>query len=182
MSRSHFTPDHTPNRRTLDRVPTAPDLTLAPVKDGRLLRRVRQLFIDYARAFDFPPCFQGFDRELATLPGEYAPPGGLLLAAIVGGKAVGCVAIRAVGEHEGVRICEMRRLYVDPASRRAGLGHALVTAIIEAARSMGYTRMVLETSPGMHAARALYADFGFSDAPVSPDDPAAGVRRMALAL
>lgn len=159
-------------------MPAAPDVTLAPVKDGRLLRCVRQLLIDYAHSIDYSLCVEGFDRELATLPGEYVRPGGLLLAAIVSEKAAGCVAFRRIDD----QTCEMRRLYVHPNFRTIGLGHTLAESVIEAAREMGYTRMVLDTLPTMEAANALYESLGFQDIPPYNDNPIPGARHMALEL
>ena len=159
-------------------MPAAPHVTLAPVKDGRLRRCVRQLFIEYAQSLNLELCFRGVDRELATLPGEYAPPTGILLAAIVAEKAAGCVALRRIDDET----CEMRRLYVHPAFRRMGLGHTLATAVIDASRVIGYRRMVLDTIPAMGAAIALYESLGFRDIAPYNDNPAPGVRHMALDL
>ncbi len=85
---------------------------------------IRGLFEEYWSLFGFTPCFQGFDREVASLPGAYAPPGGRLALAVLDGEAAGCVALRRFDAER----CEAKRLYVRPAVSRArpGAGFAAV--------------------------------------------------------
>ena len=97
------------------------------------IAEARVLFTEYGESLGFSLCFQSFEQELATLPGKYAPPKGrLLLARRANGDFLGCVALRPLEE----KICEMKRLYTRPEARRAGVGKALVDAIIAAARSV----------------------------------------------
>lgn len=126
---------------------------------GPLLAEAARLFRDYAASLDFGLDFQGFDNEVAGLPGEYAPPEGRLLLARdrMGDAAAGCVALR---EFES-GICEMKRLFVVPACRGLGVGRALTVAVIEAARDAGYERMRLDTTARMIAANTLYRELGF---------------------
>ncbi len=120
----------------------------------------RELFLEYAASLGFSLCFQNFDQEVAELPGKYTPPQGRLLLAMRGEQAMGCVALRALGDD----LCEMKRLYVRPAARGTGLGRQLVERIIAEARTIGYLRMRLDTIQGlMDRAIALYRQFGFRE-------------------
>ena len=130
---------------------------LVDVAAGPDLEEVRRLFLEYARSLPFSLDFQDFDRELATLPGGYAPPGGRLLLARAGEAAAGCVALHAWDREAG----EIKRLYVRPAFRGRGIGRALATAIVAAGREAGYARLVLDTIDTMTEAMTLYASLGF---------------------
>src|SRR5690349_15762546 len=119
----------------------------------------RELFVEYQGALGVSLCFQDFDRELATLPGAYARPGGRLLLARVAGAPAACAALRPLGERDA----EMKRLYVRPQFRGMGLGRALAEIVIDEARAIGYGNVKLDTLPQMAEAQSLYAALGFRD-------------------
>ena len=131
---------------------------------------VRELFAEYARIVDQPCCFVDFERELATLPGDYK----LFLAA----GAAGCVALRYLDRDTA----EMKRLYVRATHRGQGLGRALAEAAIAAAREAGCARIVLDTLPKMSEAQALYRTLAFQ--PIAPylNNPTPGALCFELRL
>jgi GNAT superfamily N-acetyltransferase len=140
---------------------------------------VRRLFRAYAAWLEVDLCFQDFEREVAELPGCYAPPAGRLLIARVGGEVVGCVGLRPLQ----IGVCEMKRLWVEPGFAGYGIGRALAQAIIDAARQIGYQRMRLDTIPArMPAAQHLYAALGFREIPAYYHNPLAGVLMLELEL
>ena len=142
------------------------------------LGTVRELFGEYARSLEIDLCFQGFDDELAELPGRYAPPAGRLLLAVEGATPTGCVALRGIGDGT----CEMKRLYVRPAFRRKGIGRLLAGRIIGDAREIGYQRMRLDTLSSMKGALALYQSLGFKRIEAYYHNPSAGAVFLELNL
>ena len=143
------------------------------------LAAARRLFRAYADWLAVDLGFQDFERELATLPGAYAPPQGRLLLARVGGEAAGCVALRPLEPG----ICEMKRLWVEPGFAGFGLGRELAVAIIDAARAAGYARMRLDTMPArMPTAQHLYGTLGFVEIAPYYHNPLDGVVMLELEL
>lgn len=140
---------------------------------------VRMLFREYERWLAFSLCFQGFEAELAALPGRYAPPSGRLWLADVGGTLAGCIALRECGPG----VAEMKRLYVRDAARGHGVGRRLAERVIADAREIGYACMRLDTIRArMPAANALYESLGFRDIPAYYANPLDDVRYMELDL
>jgi putative acetyltransferase len=137
---------------------------------------LRALLLDYERSLGIDLCFQSFDEELASLPGDYADErgGALLVAAGV----TGCVALRRLDPET----CEVKRLYVDPSARGSGLGRALVVAILGRARQLGYQRARLDTLESMQSAQRLYREAGFGQIPPYRPNPVPGATFWELAL
>lgn len=136
---------------------------------------VRTLFREYEAGLDVDLCFQGFDEEVARLPEGYE----VLLVASLDGAPVGCIGVRSLDGD----ICEMKRLYVRPTARGAGVGRALAVASMERARALGYQRMRLDNLPSeMAAAYELYKTLGFVEIEPYTHNPYEGVKFMELPL
>jgi ribosomal protein S18 acetylase RimI-like enzyme len=139
----------------------------------------RELFLEYAQWLGFSLCFQGFDRELADLPGKYASPAGRLLLARCDGVLAGCGALRPLQDS----ICEMKRLYVRPAFRGRRLGLALAERLIREAKNIGYEFMRLDTVPSQMAdANRMYRRLGFCEIPPYYENPQPDVSYLELRL
>lgn len=130
---------------------------------------------------------QGFEAELAGLPGKYAEPQGCILLAVHDTVAIGVVALRPL-DPSGVRtgdptpICEMKRMYVRPTARGLGAGKALAVELLSRARAGGYRMMKLDTEPDFVPAVSLYRSLGFVDIPRYNDDPVACTLWMGMHL
>jgi GNAT superfamily N-acetyltransferase len=134
----------------------------AQLNDVRLLMRAfiawhRQRHAEDIHLIDQYFDSTAFENELRTLPGAYVPPRGQLLLATYGGTAAGCVALREVN----VTSCEMKRMFVYERFHGQGVGRALAMEIIAQARSLGYQRMLLDTSIRQAEAQGLYTSLGF---------------------
>jgi putative acetyltransferase len=143
------------------------------------LGAIRELFLEYAQSLGFSLCFQNFDKELADLPGMYAPPAGRLLLATFDQANAGCAGLHPLGGDA----CEMKRLYVRPEFRGSGLGRRLADTTITEARAIGYERMRLDTIVGkMDRAIALYHRLGFRAIDPYRPNPIPGALYMELTL
>ena len=172
----------------------------------QLIQHTASLFREYASGLSVNLSFQDFEKELAGLPGGYAPPEGRLLLAFLNEnlepsqrasssvspasatsfassasfspRLAGCIAMRKTDSST----CEMKRLYVRPEFRGHRLGRTLALAAIHAAREIGYQRMRLDTLPEMAEAQILYRSLGFKEIPPYRFNPIAGTRYLELDL
>jgi len=164
--------------------------TIRRAESAEDIALTRALFVEYAQWLNVDLCFQGFDAELASLPGAYAAPQGRLLLAGAPGAAFGCIALRplehgcdsASASEPDPRIGEVKRLYVQPAHRGELWGHRLAEALIAEAWAIGYRELKLDTLGWMAPARALYADLGFRECAPYYDNPLPEVVYMSLQL
>lgn len=146
------------------------------------LEAARTIIREYAARLGVDLCFQGFEQEMATLPGEYRDPAGALLLAYVDGAVAGCGAFRPLPDVDYPDACEMKRLYVRPAFRRFGLGRFLAQALMDRAAQAGYSTMLLDTLDDMEAARSLYETLGFVEVPPYYFNPVPGAHYLKAEL
>ena len=152
-------------------MPPSAGIQLLSVEGQKHLEHVHSLFRRYATEFAGSIaeslCLQGFDVELAGLPGRYGPPGGFLLLAMDDELPVGCVALRGLDQ----ATCEMKRLYVLPEYRSQRIGKRLVEELLLKATRLGYHRIVLDTLPEMAKAIRPYRSLGFVEITRYWDNP-----------
>jgi putative acetyltransferase len=178
-----------------------PDIVLMTPDEPHEIAATQAIFRDYAASLDIDLCFQNFDEEVATLPGDYAEPRGALLLALVDAEGGGvlseqvdapmirraqggmayvadCCALRPLDTADYPNAAEMKRLYVRPPFRGLGLGRQMAEAILDAARGAGYACVLLDTLDDMESARALYEDLGFVEVPPYYHNPIAGAHYL----
>jgi putative acetyltransferase len=159
-----------------------PKVTLTVAQTPSEMAVAREVLLEYEASLKVDLCFQEFDVELATLPGDYAAPRGTLLLALVEGQVAGCCGLRPLDTVDYPNAAEMKRLFVRKAFRGFGLGRQLAEAILDAARQIGYSSVLLDTLDDMEAARALYEDLGFEDVPPYYHNPVPGSHYLKVNL
>ena len=162
--------------------PPFPVIVIREAISGQDYASVAKLFQAYANALGKPTCFPDFENELLRLKEIYAPPNGGLFLACSNGTPAGCSAFRPIHGTDHVNACEMKRLYVEPAFRRFGLGHLLVEAVMNAAKISGYSCMLLDTLDEMEVARTLYEEVGFQEVPPYVQSPLPGAHHLKVSL
>ncbi|HYF13474.1 MAG TPA: GNAT family N-acetyltransferase [Phycisphaerales bacterium] len=157
-------------------MPEAIDSRVITATTAEHIAAAAALFREYAASLPFPLDYQGFEAELAALPGKYAPPGGCIVLALDGGEYVGCGAIRPLdpsGRFDGEPspACEMKRMYIRPSARGKRLGRAIAEALLAHARAAGYRLMKLDTEEDFIEAMRLYESLGFTRTRRYNNDP-----------
>jgi GNAT superfamily N-acetyltransferase len=75
------------------------------------------------------------------------------------GRAVGCGALRPLADG----VAEIKRMYVRPHARGAGVSRLLLAALERAALTRGFTTIRLETGTRQPEAMGLYATAGYEE-------------------
>lgn len=154
-------------------------LIITQAETDEQIAEAKALFREYESWFGMDLCFQGFEAELAALPGKYAMPDGRLYLAYSDDKLAGCIALRKLDDD----ICEMKRLFVRDGFRGAKVGVSLIERVIAEAQEIGYSKMRLDTyPPKMGKAVSLYLSHGFVPIPPYYNNPHPDVLYLELEL
>ena len=95
-----------------------------------------------------------------TVPEEMAAPHGVFLVGYdEQERPVACGGLRPL--QDGV--CEIKRIYVVPQARSRGAARALLAALEDAARELGYERVRLDAGPEQRASKVLFAAAGYAE-------------------
>ncbi len=138
------------------------DIKIIPAYDKR--EEVSVLFSEYTNmltendeSFKKYLDIQNYDGEISHLESKYGMPEGRLYLLYCDGELAGCIGLRKLDNQS----CEMKRLYVRKEFQGKKLGNILVEKIIEDARKIGYSYMLLDTLPFLQSAIHIYRKFGF---------------------
>lgn len=154
------------------------NLVLLAARERGHWYHARRLMNAYADSLELDLSFQNFEHELDYLESEYASPSGAFILAVEDGQFVGCAGLRRFDEGAG----EFKRLYLVPHARGRGIGRELAEAVVDAARKIGYERLLLDTLPSMTVAQSLYLSLGFKPVDAYRFNPVAGTTFLELKL
>ena len=129
---------------------------IAPQHDADMARIVRDAL--KAHGLDIPGTAY-FDASLEHLSAYYARPGRSYQVLLRDGAVIGGVGVAEFNNFPGC--CELQKLYLAEGARGQGLGYEMIRHIEEQARSLGYSRIYLETHTNLGAAIREYERSGY---------------------
>ncbi len=127
------------------------------------IQSLREDQIEAAKSVITEVCFEFFGQpplefeDMDDIASHYAPPSGVFMVLLEGERVVGTGAIRRIEDET----CELKRMWFLPAFRGKGYGTQMLERLIAFARSVGYKRVRLDTSPALEGANRLYHRLGF---------------------
>jgi len=136
-------------------------LRVVTASDPESIAHTALLFRMYQDDLGVDLCTQGFEEEIAALPGLYSLPRGVLFIGLVDDEPVACGAVRPLE----AGICEMKRIFIRPEWRGYGYGRRMTERLVEFGRISGYERMRLDTLARLTPAVQLYRTLGFTEIP-----------------
>ena len=117
--------------------------------------------------------YDGLDLDAPDMPkagpAELGPPGGVYLVGYRDGVPVCGGGLKRLPDGA----CEIKRMYVVPDARRSGVARALLAALENEARGMGYRIARLDTGSRQPHAQAFYEASGYRRVDNFNNNPAA---------
>lgn len=107
------------------------------------------------------------EPDLEDVEDSYLDAGGEFLVGTLDGRIVAMGAVRPPTWYItdlvdcGDGTAELKRMRVDPDHQRRGFGRAILDALSERARELGYVEFVLDTTPGQTGAQRFFETNGF---------------------
>ena len=95
----------------------------------------------------------------------FSPPSGRILLAREEGEAAGVACMKSIRDDT----CEIKRMYVRPVYRGKKIGRNLLNQLIQDAKEIGYSKILLDSAQFMREAHSLYRSAGFKDIKLYPE-------------
>lgn len=134
---------------------------------GRLFTEYTEVLIENDSSFQEYLDIQNYSEEIEHLESKYGLPDGRLYLVYCDEELAGCIGLRKIDSQN----CEMKRLYVRPKFRGRKIGNLLVEKIIDDAKKIGYSYMLLDTLPFLKSAIHMYKKYGFYEINSYNDSP-----------
>jgi putative acetyltransferase len=127
-------------------------------REGEQLELAKQLFRNYAAELNEDLCFQNFEAELQQPLKKYGAPGGALFLFYNNEEIIGCGALQSITQ---ANTLEIKRMYIVPQMRGKKFAPFILNHLVEHAKTMGATQLVLDTLERLVPAVKLYEKNGF---------------------
>ena len=138
----------------------------------------RKLVREYTLSLGIDLAFQDIETELSNLKEKFEGNGGGFFLARNDQEIIGCVGFWRIDN----RTCELKRLYVVPQARGQQIGEQLIQMVLDKARDMHYSTILLDTIDTMKTAIGLYRRMGFTEIGAYRYNPLEGARYFSRAL
>lgn len=133
---------------------------------------------EYVAWLDMDLSYRGFEQEMADFDATFTLPSGMFFMALAGADIAGCAGLL----RRSNAVAEVKRLYVRPPYRGHALGARLIASVTARARTLGFSRLILDAVPQTVVAQQLYRTLGFVETDPYYANAVPGTRFFALAL
>eukprot|EP01006_Ploeotia_vitrea_P062957 TRINITY_DN84695_c0_g1_i1.p1 TRINITY_DN84695_c0_g1~~TRINITY_DN84695_c0_g1_i1.p1 ORF type:complete len:169 (+),score=14.25 TRINITY_DN84695_c0_g1_i1:26-532(+) len=142
-------------------------MEVRPAQSEEDVAQFRQMLVEYKTVIDKYidiNDYHPFDQEVKDLPTPYdSASGGCIMTGWVGNTLAACIAVKNLECADGIKTCEMKRLYVRPAFEGRGFAKQLLNATLHYVKEeLGYSRARCDSFRRLHVAVRLYENLGFT--------------------